>query len=66
MLVRLNKYLSECGVASRRKAEEYIDQARVTVNGNIVMDLGFRVDPDKDKILKKVLLYSPNPLNKGP
>lgn len=47
---RLQKLLSGAGVASRRKAEEYIQAGRVTVNG-IVAELGQRADPEKDEIL---------------
>jgi 23S rRNA pseudouridine2605 synthase len=41
---RLNKYLADCGVASRRKSDELIIQKRVAVNGEIVQSLGFKVD----------------------
>ncbi len=47
--IRLQKHLSECGVASRRKAEELIEQGKVKVNGHIVT-LGTKVDPKRDKI----------------
>lgn len=48
--IRLQKYLSECGVASRRKAEEYIAQGRVKVNGRPAK-IGDKVDPKRDKIV---------------
>jgi len=38
--MRLQKYLAECGVASRRKAEELISQGRVKVNGETVTQMG--------------------------
>jgi pseudouridine synthase len=41
---RLNKYLADCGVASRRKADELIRQGRVTVDGRIVQSLGNQID----------------------
>ncbi len=41
--MRLQKYLASCGVASRRKCEEYILQGRVRVNGTIITELGTRV-----------------------
>ncbi|TYQ15747.1 UNVERIFIED_CONTAM: 23S rRNA pseudouridine2605 synthase [Acetivibrio alkalicellulosi] len=41
--VRLQKYLADSGVASRRKAEELIRQGRVSVNGNITTELGTKV-----------------------
>lgn len=50
MKVRLNKYLSECGLASRRKADQLILDGRITVNGNSVFELGVKVDPENDKI----------------
>lgn len=49
--VRLNKYLADCGVASRRKADELIEEGAITVNGKKVFELGVKVDPEKDKIL---------------
>lgn len=49
-LVRLQKYLAECGVASRRKSEEYITAGFVKVNGKVVTELGTKIDPEKDKI----------------
>lgn len=50
---RLQKYMANCGVASRRKCEEYISQGLVTVNENIITELGFKVDIDNDKIFFK-------------
>lgn len=50
--VRLQKHLSECGVASRRKAEELISLGKVKVNGHIA-ELGQKVDPKRDKITVK-------------
>lgn len=47
---RLQKYLAEAGIASRRKCEEYILQGKVKVNGKIVTTLGIKINPDKDKI----------------
>lgn len=49
-LIRLNKWLSECGVASRRKADELIAEGAVLVNGKKVYELGLRVNPDTDRI----------------
>ena len=47
---RLQKYLAQCGVASRRKCEELILQGRVQVNGVTVTELGTKINPEKDKI----------------
>ena len=47
--VRLQKMLADCGVASRRKAEEMIANGRVKVNG-ITAKIGDKVDPKKDKV----------------
>lgn len=48
--IRLQKFLSQCSVASRRKAEELIEQGKVKVNGRKAM-LGDKVDPVHDKVL---------------
>lgn len=48
-LIRLQKFLAENGIASRRKCEEYIIDGRVKVNGKTV-ELGFKVDPEKDEV----------------
>lgn len=47
--VRLQKFLAESGVASRRKSEELIDQGKVRVNGKVAM-IGDKVDPKKDTV----------------
>jgi 23S rRNA pseudouridine2605 synthase len=68
---RLQKILSAAGIASRRAAEEYIRQGRVSVNGHTITELGTKADPDGDDIrvdgrrLKQpsrrryILLYKP-------
>ncbi len=48
--IRLQKYIAEVGIASRRKAEELIQQGKVKVNDTIVTELGTKVNPEKDKI----------------
>jgi 23S rRNA pseudouridine2605 synthase len=48
--VRLQKVLSQAGIASRRAGEELIVQGRVKVNGAIANELGVRVDPENDAI----------------
>ena len=49
-LERLQKYLANNGVASRRKAEEYILQGKVKVNGKIITELGTKINPEVDKV----------------
>lgn len=50
MLERLQKYMAECGVASRRKCEEVILSGRVKVNGVIIKELGYKVNREKDEV----------------
>jgi 23S rRNA pseudouridine2605 synthase len=50
-LVRLQKFLAESGVASRRASEGLIREGKVSVNGKIVRELGTRVDPLKDAVI---------------
>ena len=45
---RLQKYLANSGVASRRKCEELILQGKVEVNGKVVTELGTKINPEKD------------------
>ena len=49
-LVRLQKYIADCGVTSRRKAETLITEGKVTVNGIKVKELGTKVDPQDDVV----------------
>lgn len=49
-LMRLQKYLSAAGHCSRRKGEEIIQAGRVRVNGQVVCQLGAKVDSEKDRI----------------
>ena len=46
----LQRYLAQCGVASRRKCEEIIASGRVTVNGEQIVQMGFEVDEEKDSV----------------
>ena len=48
--IRLQKYLAEAGIASRRKCEEYINQGRVKVNGKQILELGTKVNPEIDEV----------------
>jgi len=49
-VVRLQKFLADAGVASRRAAEKFILEGRVTVNGQPARLLGSKVDPEHDKV----------------
>jgi 23S rRNA pseudouridine2605 synthase len=49
-LIRINRYLSMCGVASRRKADEMVLEGKVEINRTIVRDLGTKIDPQRDKV----------------
>ena len=48
--IRLQKFLANAGVASRRKAEDLIREGRVSVNGRRVEDMGVRVRPGRDRV----------------
>lgn len=50
MEIRLQKFLAEAGVASRRASERLIIQGRVKVNNKVVHKLGTKIDPQKDKV----------------
>lgn len=66
--IRLNKYLSDAGICSRRQADRWIEEKRITVNGEIA-GMGMKVAPDSEVCLdgklikkeeKKVLLAKTN------
>ena len=48
--MRLQKFLSSAGVCSRRKGEELIVAGKVAVNGEIVVELGTKIDPGQDRV----------------
>ncbi|MFD2598517.1 pseudouridine synthase [Sphingobacterium corticis] len=48
--IRLNRYISNSGICSRRKADELIGAGVISVNGEVVTELGTKVDPAKDEI----------------
>lgn len=50
MEIRLQKYLAEAGIASRRTCEKYIVEGKIKINGQVVTELGTKVNPDLDKI----------------
>ena len=47
---RLQKYMAACGVASRRKCENIILDGLVMVNGQVIKELGYKIDPESDSI----------------
>ncbi len=49
-LIRLNRYISNAGICSRRKADELISAGVVSVNGEVVSELGYKIDPFKDAV----------------
>jgi 23S rRNA pseudouridine2605 synthase len=50
IMVRLNKYIADSGITSRRKSEELIQNGRISVNGKVVRELSFKVNPEKDEV----------------
>lgn len=48
--IRLQKYLAQCGVASRRKCEKLIDSGRIAVDGTVVVEMGKKVIPGKSRV----------------
>ncbi len=48
--IRLNKYIADCGIASRRSAERFILQGLVKVNGDLVTELGTKIDVENDRV----------------
>ncbi len=69
---RLQKYMARCGIGSRRRCEEYILDGQVSVDGQVVRELGTKIDPAKsevlfrgkkvseeEQVLKTVMLHKP-------
>ena len=50
MQIRLNKFLAQAGVASRREVDKMIAGGRIKVNGQVVQVLGYKIDDEKDKV----------------
>ena len=60
---RLQKILSRAGIASRRKAEQLIQEGRITVNGAVITELGSKADLERDHIkVDGKLLHAPSRL----
>ena len=49
--VRLQKFIADCGITSRRKAEELVIQGKIKVNGKVVTELGTKINPQKDVVV---------------
>lgn len=58
MEIRLQKYLADCGIASRRRAEELIGEGRVTVNGETAQ-IGAKITPMTDEVLLDGIAVEP-------
>lgn len=56
---RLQKYMARCGIASRRKCEEIIEQGRVKVNANVITELGVKINFDIDDVYVDGILIKP-------
>ncbi len=50
MQIRLNKFLAQAGVASRREVDKMIAEGRIKVNGQVVQVLGYKIDDEKDRV----------------
>lgn len=56
--VRLQKYLADSGICSRRKAEELILEGKIRVNGEIITKLGTKVILGKDEVIYNEKSYT--------
>ena len=50
MTIRLNKYIAESGLCSRRNAEKYILEGRVTINNKTITDLSYKINEEDDEV----------------
>ncbi len=50
MLIRLNKFLAQAGVASRREVDRMITEGMIKVNGRVIQTLGQKIDDEKDRV----------------
>ncbi len=60
--VRLNKFLSNAGIASRREADKLIELGLVTVNGKVITELGHKINPAKDVVRYDSMVLKPEPM----
>lgn len=51
MLIRLNKYIAQSGIASRREADRLISEGKVRVNGQVILTLGHKIEADTDRVM---------------
>ncbi len=56
--MRLQKYIAQCGIASRRAAEKLILDGEISINGKIITELGTKVDPEND-----IIFFQGTPIN---
>ena len=49
-MIRINKYLKDQGYCSRREADRWIEEGLISLNGEIIKELGVKIDPEKDSI----------------
>ena len=59
MKIRINKYLSMCGVSSRRNADELIKRGAVSINGEIEKNLGCTISPENDVVQVRGVVIKP-------
>ena len=57
--IRLQKFLAECGVASRRKAEQLISRGAVSVDGRTITEMGYKIDPKRQEVRYQGKLIKP-------
>lgn len=50
-MIRLNKFMASCGVASRRKCDQLIADGQVMVNGKVQLEIGCKIDEKRDKVM---------------
>ena len=50
MQIRLNKFLSQAGVGSRREVDRMIEQGMIRVNSKVITQLGYKIDDEKDRV----------------
>ncbi len=50
LMIRLQKYIAQAGICSRRMAERHIQNGNVKVNGQVITEMGFKINPQSDKV----------------